>query len=97
MFKLRPKTEMIWAASGLAFMSLALLLSLIGTIPPYLKFRKMAGDQIVFSADGYARLLEAYRALMFMLLPALAVLSGVGAWVVFKNLKRIRDDTPNAD
>lgn len=92
MLKLRPKTEMAWAASGLALMSSGLLLLLILAIRPYFHFRQQAGQQVVVSPELYDDFLGFYRSLMFRAVPAMAVLAGVGAWTIFRHLKRIGDE-----
>jgi len=79
----------------LAFLTAILVLSLAVSIPIYSKFKRMAGTDVTISAEGFADLLQAYRALLFYASSGIALMSGTAAWTVFKNLKRIRDDKPN--
>lgn len=92
MLKSRPKTVIKFTACCLAAISVMLLLSLIESIPLYLTYRQKAGGPVTFSEGGYADLLTAYRSLLFVFVPALAVIIGGAACLILTNLKAGTDN-----
>ena len=91
-FKTRPRTELIWAGWGALGLTAGVLVVAAFGAALYPKFAQWAGTDITISADSYASFLRAYRAFFFGIFPAIAFLSAVVAWTLFKNLKRVGDN-----
>lgn len=89
LFKTRPRTELIWAGWGALCLALGVLMIAGFGVALYPKFK--ASSDVRISTDTYASFLGIYKAFFFGVFPAIAFLSGVVAWSILKNLKRIAD------
>lgn len=88
---------MIWAGIGLVCLTAGVLaLSGLG-VALYPKFTQWnSGSEMTVSADTYASFLGVYKAFFFGIFPAIAFLSAVLAWTVFKNLKCVARERETA-
>jgi len=92
--KLQPRTEMRFLAIALLSLAITLFGSLVWTIPRYRVFSEEKWNRFASNEQIYRDFLEAYRALLLGVLPALGVVNVAGAWIILKHINNVSNE-PN--
>lgn len=74
-------------AVALCLLSVALLLTLIFTVPGYQQLAS-TGPQLLSTPRRFLNFLGIYRLLFFVLFPSIALLCGAGSWIAFEHVRK---------
>ena len=89
---MKPKTEMRVLGIMMVLFAIMFLLSLVMSIPIYIKFSIMSWDRIFRTECMYENFMVAYRSIFFGVFPGLALFFLCIAWDIFKFPKLIPDE-----
>ncbi|MEO7932685.1 MAG: hypothetical protein ABIT76_05965 [Chthoniobacterales bacterium] len=90
MMKLKPRTELKLAGIGLAVMALLLTLAVIVFLRQFIRFQHIAWQTMFRSEHTYNACKEIWQS-QILGLAGIALIFGVGAWVIFRHVDKIPD------